>query len=439
MDEDRGRMEIATFRFGVIADFVTGTRLDYGEKERLLREKSRRSYKIPLSNRTSVSKSSILQWINEYKKAGYRIEGLTPTPRKDKGTFKTLTPTIRMAIKELKKENPHMTVPMIIKKLRQMKIIPMEEYISESRIYKFLKQEKLNKINTDAVDKRSFEAESPNELWQSDVMHGPQVKFKGINRKAYLCAIIDDFSRLIVNAQFYPNEGLLNLKDCLKQAIEKRGIPQKLYVDNGACYRALNLEQVSACLGIALKHSRPYTPQGRGKIERWFRTVRDQFLPLVNGVKTLDELNEMLKDWVDGYNGTIHGTIKCTPQDRFRKNLECVRPAPKDLIDYFRMVDFRKVRKDRTFQLRNKLFEAPVSLIDKKIELRYHEENPEEVEVFFNNQSFGAAGILDKNINSKIGRDYKSALPPRKIESQLEDHTVITGKLFEGGDPDEQV
>ena len=110
-------------------------------------------------------------------------------------------------------------------------------------------------------------------------MHGPRAKVSGINKKTYLHAIIDDSSRYIIHAEFFTSEKLEAFKECLKAAVEKRGLPQKLYVDNGACYSAINLEQITACLGIGIKHSRPYIPQGRGKIERWFRNVRESFYP----------------------------------------------------------------------------------------------------------------------------------------------------------------
>ncbi|MCB0745224.1 MAG: transposase family protein, partial [Ignavibacteriae bacterium] len=267
MSDQDNKMQIATFRFGIISEFVTGVKLNYGEKEKLLNEKAERSYSIPGSTRGVISRSTILLWINDYKKAGMKIEGLFPKERKDKGSFKGLDSTLRMAIKNMKKEDPKLTVPVIIKKIKQQKLIPMGSTINHRSVYTFLKNEKLNSINKEANDKRKFEASAPNEIWQSDVMHGPQAKINGINRKTYLCAIIDDHSRMIMHAEFYDGETLDNLKDCLKKAIEKRGLPQKFYVDNGSCVRALNLEQIAACLGIALKHARPYTPQGKGKID----------------------------------------------------------------------------------------------------------------------------------------------------------------------------
>lgn len=435
MTEDDKKMQIATFRFGVIADFVTGLKLSYGEKEKLIKEKTERSYLIPYSDHSAISRSTIVSWINCYKKSGYRLEGLAPKTRKDKGKYRKLDATLRLAITEVKKEHGRLTVPALIKKLRHKKLISMDEHVNLSSVYRFLKQEDLTSLNKEAPDRRHFEAELPNEIWQSDILHGPQARVNGVNKKMYLCAIMDDHSRLIVHAEFYESETLESLKDCLKKAVSKRGLPQKLYVDNGACYKAIHLEQVAAILGIALKHSRPYIPQGRGKIERWFRNVRDNFLSHYDTVKPLSNLNEQLDSFVDEYNNKIHSSTRETPYERYRKNLECVRPAPQNLDDYFRLIEYRRVKKDRSFQLSGLLFEAPVVLIDKKVELRFSRGEPTKVEIFFNNQSFGFAVILDANVNARVGREWmkdKAAAKLTALSTPPPPAPPQGGKLFDG-------
>ncbi len=427
------KMALATFRFGIIAEFVTGVRLGYGEKKKLLDEKAARTYQIPMSKRTTISRSSLTEWINDYKKAGYQIEGLCPKSRSDKGAYKKIDSNVRNAIKEIKTLHPDYTLRTVIELLKQKKMIEFNEELNNSSLYRFLRQERLSELNTVAEDRRRFETEFPNEMWQCDVLHGPNVKFDGATKKTYLCAIIDDHSRLMVHAQFYLSENLGALKDCLKQAVQKRGLPQKFYTDNGACYRAINLEQITACLGIALHHSRPYTPQGRGKIERWFKNIRDSFLPLVTDVTRIQDLNERLDDWVSTYNNRVHGTTKESPFDRYRKNMSCVRPAPLKLIEYFRRVEFRKVKKDRTFSLKGDVFEAPVVLIDKRVELKFHDENTEEIEIFFDNRSFGSAVKLDARANAKVGRDWsKGHEKPVDLVTDLEPKK--SGQLFHGGE-----
>lgn len=436
MNEEDKKIQIATFRFGLISEFVTGVRLGYGEKEKLIKEKLARSYDIPFSERGKLSRSTLEKWICDYKKAGYRLEGLYPQARNDKGIPRALSSSLQLAIKELKKESPDLKVPALITCLRHKKLIGADERINPATLYRYLKTEELTKVNEDAVDKRLFEAVNPNEIWQSDVMHGPYVRAEGKSRKSYLMAIIDDHSRFIVHAQFYLNETRENFLDCLRQAILKRGLPQKLYIDNGSCFKALHLEQVAAQLGIAIKHSRPYIPQGRGKIERWFKYVRDNFVAIsdqTGAPDKLDLLNHHFGEWVDEYNNRVHGTTKQSPYHRYRARLECIRPAPKGLLDYFRQIEFRRVKKDRTVRLLGNLFEAPVALIDRQVELRFHPEELSQVEIFFQNKSYGMASIVNPHVNSQIGRNWdphQNALKPvTEIIPVSTPHP--TGQLFQ--------
>ena len=228
MTEDERKTKIASFRFGLISEFVTGVRLGYGEKERLLQEKVGRRYDVPFSDRNQISRATIEKWICDYKKSGYRIEGLYPQERSDKGALRSLSSEVKLAIKELRKEDATLKAPALLKCLVHKKLISPDERINMSTLYRYLKTEELKTLNQDAIDKRLFEAENPNEIWQSDVMHGPYVKVEGRSKKAYLIAILDDHSRFIVHAEFYLNEARESFLDCLRQGILKRGLPQKL-------------------------------------------------------------------------------------------------------------------------------------------------------------------------------------------------------------------
>ena len=277
--KEEEKLEIAKFRFGIISEFVTGVRFAHGERERLLQEKCARKYSIPGSVRTTVSRGTISFWIAKYHAAGNQLSGLMPMVRCDRGTWKNLDLAVRMAMRDLKVENPKMTLDAILSVLRDKYIIAPDERINRATCYRFLKTLEIEPRAAAGADRRSFEAAWPNAIWQCDVLHGPQVKTEnGTSRKSYLIAILDDHSRLITHAEFHLTENAEALKKCLFEAIQKRGIPQKFYVDNGACYRSEALSTTCAWIGTALIHSRPYTPQGRGKIERFFRTVRSEFL-----------------------------------------------------------------------------------------------------------------------------------------------------------------
>lgn len=427
--------EVATFRFGVIAEFVNGTRLNYGEKEKLLNEKVGRSYQIPYSNRTRLARTTIEGWILDYKNAGFRIEGLYPKTRSDKGIIKTIDEDLKRLIKEHKKSNPNLTVPAIIKILKSKKIIGQNTELNFSTIYRFLKQEDLIKVNEDAKDKRKFEASNPNELWQSDVMHGPYVYVNGKKKKTYLIAIIDDFSRYIIASKFYYNERRETFLDCLRDGITRRGLPSKLYVDNGSCFRALHLDQITAQLGIAIHHSRPYTPQGRGKIERWFQHVQKNFLQvfLTNYPEATEkQLQEQFENWVNEYNNTEHGSTGVAPHRKYQDHIECTRPAPPGLISYFREIEFRRVKKDRTVKLNGQSFEVPVQLIDRKVELKYFPDDLTQVEVFFENKSYGNAQLVDIYVNAQIGRQWDSS-KKNELKKDISDNLNHENKEIRSG------
>jgi putative transposase len=436
MDENEQKLKIATFRFGIISEFVTGVKLVYGEKEKLLKQKIERSYDVPFSNRSVVSRSTIEKWVGDYKKSGYRLEGLYPQDRNDKGQNRALSTSLKLAIKELKKEQPNLKAPAMIILLKQKKLIAADENINLSTLYRYLKAEELTSINEGAVDKRHFEALHPNEIWQSDVLHGPYVKVDGKAKKSYLIAIIDDHSRYIIHAEFYLAETRENFLAALKDGIIKRGLPQILYIDNGSCFRALHLEQVSAQLGIGIKHSRPYIPQGRGKIERWFKYVRDNFLSIYSQTsknsEKLETLNQEFSKWVETYNNRQHGTTKQSPYDRYQANLECIRPAPAYLLDYFRQIEFRRVKKDRTVKLMGVMYEVPMGLIDRQVELRFHPDKLLEVEIFFQNKSYGMAIKVDPHVNSIIGRNWDAHSNTQKPTRELTDTAaeISTGQLF---------
>lgn len=431
-DEDK-KMAIATFRFGVIADLVNQRHFPRGEKRRILTQKSSTCYSIPFSSRTQLSKQCILKWVQDYKKGGQRIETLFPKTRADKGTFRSMDPTVKLAILDTLKANPEARTKAIMRDLLHKRIINADTPVNRATIYKFIKKERCNPARTSTEDRRRFEAEYSNQSWQSDVMHGPRIRMDGRSRKTYLIAFIDDYSRFIIHAEFFLSEGVGDYKIALKNALAKRGIPQKLYVDNGSCFRSGNLEQIGASLGFSISHSRPYTPQGRGKIERWFRTLRENFLVRTDyGSIHLDELNESLDVWVDEYNRTVHSTTGELPRERYMRGIECHRPVPNSLLDYFRITEQRRVKKDRTFQLNTIVFEAPAQLIDRKIDVKHHPEEPNPlVEIFYEGRSHGYATRVNSVVNGRVGRDWMKEIV-REEKAFDETPTIKSGTLTFG-------
>ena len=408
MDEEK-KKQIAVFRFGVIADFVTGVKLHRGEKERLLADKCGRQWTIPYSNRTFIGRSTIRDWISNYRNGGGRLEALYPRDRCDKGKSRSIDDETATNLICLRNEMPKATVEVLIAVMTQRQLISPGTRLNPTNVWRFLHQHELMpQSESPGVDRRKYEAELPNDIWQSDVMHGPRVLVNDRRRKAYLIAFIDDHSRLVPFARFYLSENLASFLDAFEKALVKRGLPRKLYVDNGSAFRSRQLEHVCASLAIALIHSTAYQPQGRGKIERFFRTVRTQFLASLTEPSSLEDLNTALDLWLEQYHQRRHSAIAQSPLQRYGANIQCLRVAPDDLKDHFRIVVRRTVAKDRSVTINGRLFEAPVALIAKRIDLLYHKDQPMRVEARLSGQSYGMLQPVDLAVNCRVRRDKNS-------------------------------
>jgi len=405
MTEDE-KQQVAVFRFGVISDFVNEAELNRAQRRRLLVDKCARKWHIPFSTKTRLSKGSILRWIKLYTGSNGKLSSLYPKERSDKGKSRALDEDTSLSLINLRREMPSATVAHLIATMNERRLVTAGIELYSSTVYRFLHQHNLMQpAGSMPQDRRKFEAELPNDLWQSDVMHGPRVNVADRMRKSYLIAILDDHSRLITHGQFYLSEALASYLDAFENALAKRGLPRKLYVDNGAAFRSRHLEYINASLGIALIHSKPYKPQGRGKIERFFKTVRGQFLSGFKG-QSLNELNEAFDGWLTHlYHQRKHSSTKQSPFERFTANMHCLRQAPDNLHDYFRKLARRKVNKDRTITLNGHLYEGPVPLIGKRVELLYHQSQPDQVEVKYQNKSFGMLALVNLNVNCRIKRD----------------------------------
>lgn len=399
------REEVALFRFGVISDLVC-SRLEPGEMAERIRDKSKQRWQIPRSGRTRIAESTIRRWITLYTNNGNQARSLYPHHRSDRGRSRRVDEETILSLVKLRKEMPGVPVIKLLDELVKRELTPPGMSISLSTAYRILKQEGLSTNSTSTTtDRRRYEAQYPNDIWQSDVMHGPKVEAQKKKRKSYLIAFLDDHSRLLPHARFYLSERLDSWLDGFRQALLTRGIPRKLYVDNGAVFRSRHLERICASLGIALIHTPPYTPQGRGKIERFFRTVRSQFLPFFSD-GSLQDINSRLDLWIgEEYHQRLHSSTGQSPLNRFGDHIELVRAAPKDLEDHFRKEVRRRVAKDRTVSINNRLFEAPTKFIGEQLSLLYHEHKPDRVEIMYKGVSHGLLVPVDLHVNSEVARD----------------------------------
>lgn len=413
------KKQVASFRFGVIHDLVNRMDMDRGEQEKLIREKCSRKWNIPFSTKTHVGRTTILRWMQRYKSSGARIDSLYPPERSDQGKSRAMDEETVLSLVNLRREFPHLRLVGLIEKMHERNLTGAGVKLYPSTVYRILcRHGVMKREGQGPEDRRKFEAEFANDIWQSDVMHGPMVKVDDKTRKAYLIAFLDDHSRLIPHAEFYLSENLESYMNALEKGLLKRGLPRKLYTDNGSAMRSHHLEHVCASLGIALILARPYKPQGKGKIERFFRNIRDGFLSGFEG-KSLKDLNGELKLWLESYHEREHSSTGQSPFKRFTEKMECLRPAPEDLLDHFRKLARRRMAKDRTITLHGKLYEAPVCLIGKQVELLYHDRDEDRVEIKLAKSSYGFVRPVDLHVNCTVKRD-KNRSPQVSAASESE-------------------
>jgi len=399
--------KIALFRYGLIAPLILET-LPRGELTRRAQEIAARVYDIPHSTRRTVSVDTLLNWALLYRRAG--LDGLTPRPRQDRGQARVVDPQTAALIERLKRENPHRTGTSLLRQLASSQGRE-EATLSASTLYRFLRLRGLttNQLLAEpSTARKKFEAQFANQIWQSDMLFGPWVERPGGGkRQVFLQATLDDASRLIPHAQFYPDQGLDSFLDCLRQAIAARGVPVRLYMDNAKIYRSPQLARIAASVGILIVHTPPYQPEGRGKIERIFRSIREQFLADLDPktLLTLEQLNERLWQWIDTfYHRSEHSALQTTPLLRWQRDIEQVRQLPPatDLRRlFFHRVD-RLVRRDSTFLLHGRFFEAPPQLAGKRIEVRFDPLERNQLEIYYEGQSYGTARLVDAVMNAQL-------------------------------------
>ena len=365
----------ALFRLSVLGPLASRERLERGELQQIIRGLAEREYAIPGTRRRHLGEKTIQAWYYAWRTQG--IDGLTPKPRIDRGQSKLAAAT-QETILAAKRDNPRRSIRQIQQLLEAAGTVAHGS-LSRSTIHRLLQQHNLSRISGSVSlpeEKRSFVAATAGAIWYGDVMHGPRVPIAGRLAKSYLVTLFDDASRLVVHSAFCPGETALDIEGVLKQALLKRGVPIRLVVDNGAAYRAQTLQGICARLGIHLIHCRPYAPEGKGKLERWHRRCRDQFLTELDErlITGLDDLNARLWAWLEQvYHRTPHaGLAGMTPLARYQQDLAKIRtlgPRAAMLDALFLHRVQRLVRKDGTVSYLGTRFEVPFELSGKTVRL----------------------------------------------------------------------
>lgn len=398
---------LALLRFEVICHIRT-LRQDGTPLATCLRDASSRPWPDP--HGCYYSYRTLETWWYDYAKRGY--QGLTGTGlRLDSGKSRSIDETTGLWIIERLKANPD--TPLLVL-LRHWRSSEGRELPSESSIYRYLKakgydRRSLRAGRLDTGPQKAFEAPAPNDLWMVDYANGPTLRRPdGKSIATHLCVLIDDHSRLIPFGGYYPAGNTACFLHALKQAVLRRGLPHKLYTDQGKPFINHHVRTVCANLGIRLIHAKPYHAWSKGKVERLIGTIQRDFecsLRLEgHDVHSLEALNAAFSKWVDGtYHLRTHSSTAMSPHQRFTDGRHTLRPIedPDQIDPLFYTRIARVVRKDGTVTLHSQLFEVPLALRSFKIELRYEPLVMDRIEVWYQNAFQGLARKTDLDLNSR--------------------------------------
>jgi putative transposase len=395
VSEDRREAE-ALWRYGLIRDLLS-VELSARERGALARGLAAGVHRYVDGSLRSVSRTTIGRWVRAYRLGGFR--GLYPRVRRIRPRTDGALLVLAVA---LKAEAPERTGAQIAEIIARHEAREAEREGRAVRRCPAVRtvQRHLERAGHGGRRSRApqgpryrrFEAERPNELWIADCLHGPSVA----GRKAILICLLDDHSRYIPGARFVYAEWIVRLEGVLRSAFQAHGLPARLYCDNGSIFTSGQLVRICARLGIALVHSRPGRPEGRGKLERFFATLRGRFLRELAArpepVGELGELNRLLWAWLARvYHRRVHSETGESPAERYAR----VTPryaADRELMEAFVWSELRRVGpRVATVSLYGNAYEVDAALRGRTVELRFDPHELRRIEVFHDGRSFGLA------------------------------------------------
>lgn len=382
-DDERER--VAQQRYEVIAPLLRPS-LPRGAQKIILEELAGKMHLDTHNNLVYLGKRTIERYLSNYRKFGK--DGLKPKTRQEQSTLKAFPQEALNEAVQIRLKRPELSADSIIDLLRSDRVPGAEQMCVSTLNRHFRRLGKDRPALKRVVRKRYhlLSVEGAHVLWICDVWDGPFLldERTGKKRRLRLVAILDAYTRYIVHAEFYFNENRPCLEDTLLKAVLKHHVPEIFYTDNAKVFRSHHLKRIAAELAFSIKHSRAGQPQGRGRIERWFRTVAEKFEPLLKEqiesgkITTLTEVNTFLAAWVDQrYHCRRHGTLKMSPRDALSKakanHLDMSRYAdPATVHEVFLWRETREVSSLGAVKIYNNLYEVDETLLGKTVELRFN-------------------------------------------------------------------
>ena len=372
MDQEK-KNAIALMRYSVIAPLITGLSDDYDSLTAFFNNASAKGVMHPDGSIKHYAPGTIERWYAAYKKDGF--DSLIPTGRADQGVPRKLDEDIKEQIKYLKTNYPRMSALAIYRQLHDNGSLKHGD-VSESTVNRYINLLAIQQKITTNQDMRRYERPHINEVWCGDTSVGPYLKTPdGKKHKVFIIALIDDASRFIVGIDIFFNDNFINLMSVMKSAVAKYGRPQMFNFDNGSSFKNKQIELLAARIGSVLHYDQPYTPTQKAKIERWFRTMKDQWMSSldIRDFHSLDELRGNLLAYVQKYNQTVHSSLKGqSPQDRFFSEPNRIRRLSDEEIEASFLLEIdRRVSSDSVITIDQIEYEVDCRFAKQRIKLRY--------------------------------------------------------------------
>lgn len=352
---------MALFRLGIVGDLLAAD-LPPGELLAELRVRAETRYRPPGAPASRRYHYKTLQsWYYAAKKRG--LAALTPASKRQ-GFALSLPADRRELLLQIRREHPTASAGLILETAIASGVVDKEQ-VSVSTLRRLFQANDLPRasaVREDRRDRLRWEAGHVGRLWHADVCHVWRCDFDGTRRKLYVHGLLDDHSRFGLTLEAREGERETDLLSVLCGALLRYPAPEVLYVDNGACYRGEVLALVCERLGIKLLHAKPYDPRSRGKMERFWRTMRQRCTDHLPVGASLQDANSALLAYLDAdYHNRPHASLMGeAPIRHFQAGLRAL-PAPhtaEDLAAALEVTLKRKVAGDATFSVEGRLYEV---------------------------------------------------------------------------------
>lgn len=404
--EQQKKHDIALMKYSAIAPVISGLPAQYKSFSEYFRGVSERGILHPDGGLRHYAVSTIAKWYELYVKDGF--DALKPSGRSDEGKTRKLDRAVQEQIIYLKEHYPRMSAAAIYKQLQHDGSIRRGE-LSESTVLRFINRLCVEKKLTGHQDMRRYERPHINEVWCGDSSAGPYLKMPdGKKHRVYVIALIDDASRMVVGIDVFFNDTFVNLMSVLKSAVSKYGVPKVLNFDNGSAYKNRQMELLAARIGSIINYCRPYTPTAKAKIERWFRTMKDQWMASLDmrDFHSLNSLRGSLLSFVRSYNLAPHSSLKGkSPQDRFFSEPVIIRRLEtRQIRECFLLELERRVSADSVIVIDGVEYEVDCRFAKQRITLRYSPDM-KEISVVEHDGSLTPIRLLNKQENASVKRE----------------------------------